>query len=158
MCKSLGCTKGAIDDIYCFDCREIKVQKNKRRREEWEESLKRDMTQCDSNLTAFGTGFISVSKDNKMFLLFDKPLLSDTECHSINEWVSRSFSRVEAIDWDCPNDKSRYAIDCIITCFTYAFSQFQDYAALMGLSKRQRENSSRMCSKIASHPEEMALE
>ena len=121
MCKSLGCTKGAIDDIYCFDCREIKVQKNKRRREEWEESFNRDMTQYGSNLAAFGTSLISVSKRNKMFLLSDTPLFSVTECHSINEWMSRSSSRVEAIDWDCPNDKSRYAIDCIITFFTYRF-------------------------------------
>ena len=37
MCKSLGCTKGAIDENYCFNCWEKKVEK-KRRREEWEES------------------------------------------------------------------------------------------------------------------------
>ena len=108
ICKSLGCTKGAIDDIYCFDCREIKVQKNKRRREEWEESFKTVMTQYGSNLTAFGTSLISVSKGNQKFLLYT-PLFSDTECALINEWISRSFCRIEAIDSECPSDVSRWA-------------------------------------------------
>ena len=107
MCKSLGCTKGAIDEDYCFDCQERKVAKKKRRREEWEESFKTDMTQYSSNLTAFGTSLISVSKGNKKFLLSDTPLFSNTECDSISEWMSRSSATVEAIDWDCPHDTSR---------------------------------------------------
>ena len=47
-------------------------------------------------------------------------------------------------------------IYCIITFFTYSFCQLQDYAVLVGVSKRQGEHSSRMRSAVVRPPEEMA--
>ena len=80
MCKSLGCTKEAINNSCCFDCQEIKVEK----RRGVEKSGKSHSRQIRPDLTEFGSSLISVSKGNKTFLLSDTYLFIDMECDSIN--------------------------------------------------------------------------
>ena len=109
MCNSDGCTNGShgLGDNFCFDCQQRKILKRKRCCEDRKESYVSDISDYDSNLTAFGMKLLLEVSKGKLMMMSDTPIFSSMDCRHIHKWMAKSKFSIEPINIDYLDDNSR---------------------------------------------------
>ena len=109
MCNSDGCRNGihGLGDNFCFDCQQSKILKRKSYWEDRKASFASDMSEYDSNLTAFGMKLLLEVYKGKLVMMSDTPIFSSAECSVIHTWMGKSKFPIESINFDRHDDNSR---------------------------------------------------
>ena len=108
MCNSGGCLNrtDGMGDNFCFDCQQSKILKRKRCYKDRKESVASDISDYDSNLTAFGMKLLLEVSKGKLKIMSDTPIFSSTDCNRIHTWMAQSKLPIEPVNFDRQDDNS----------------------------------------------------